>query len=190
MEIAWGREVSREFLGKVLGICVEFNWPLKSHASYLMACIDFESAGTFRSDIRNMAGSGATGLIQFMPSTAKGLGTTVADLAAMTPERQLDYVAAYFKPYAANIHTLSDMYMAILMPAYVGKPDSSVLFVAPNTNYRQNSGLDADRDGRVTKGEATAMVRRRLELGLADNNKLEASICLCPQEGAGNDPTG
>ena len=39
----------------------------------------------FRANIKNAAGSGAVGLIQFMPSTARSLGTTSERLAAMTP---------------------------------------------------------------------------------------------------------
>ncbi|HBC04295.1 MAG TPA: hypothetical protein DC015_08915, partial [Aequorivita sp.] len=41
--------------------------------NWLMAVINFESAGTFSPSIQNKY-SGATGLIQFMPSTAKSLG--------------------------------------------------------------------------------------------------------------------
>ena len=37
----------------------------------LMAVMSFETGGTFNPNIRNAAGSGATGLIQFMPSTAR-----------------------------------------------------------------------------------------------------------------------
>ena len=65
--------------------------------------------------------SGATGLIQFMPSTAIGLGTTTAALAAMTAEDQLEYVERYFKPYRNRLNTLEDLYMAILWPIAVGK---------------------------------------------------------------------
>jgi hypothetical protein len=45
----------------------------------------------------------ATGLIQFMPATAKGLGTTTDALKNMTAVEQLDYVYKYFKPYAGKI---------------------------------------------------------------------------------------
>lgn len=37
------------------------------------------------------------GLIQFMPETAIGLGTTQEDLLKMTPEQQLTYVEKYFR---------------------------------------------------------------------------------------------
>lgn len=124
----------------------------------------FESAETFSPTIKNAAGSGAIGLIQFMPATARGLGTTSEKLAEMTGVQQLQYVERYFAPYAPAIHSLSDMYMAILMPFYIGKPDHSVLFSA-GASYRQNSGLDANRDGKVTKLEATGMVQAKLDKG-------------------------
>lgn len=41
-----------------------------------MAAMAFESGETFSPSIKNAAGSGAVGLIQFMPSTAKALGTS------------------------------------------------------------------------------------------------------------------
>ena len=40
----------------------------------------------------------------------------------------------------------------------VGKPDSAVLFSAPSAVYAQNQGLDANRDGQVTKGECASRV--------------------------------
>lgn len=54
------------------------------------------------SSLATVATSGATGLIQFMPATAQGMGTTTAALAAMSAVQQLDYVQRYFKPYAAR----------------------------------------------------------------------------------------
>ena len=51
---------------------------------YLYAVMSFETGGTFDPAQKNMAGSGATGLIQFIPSTAEGLGTSTSELARMT----------------------------------------------------------------------------------------------------------
>ena len=163
--IAWGKKVERPFVDKVLGICKDFQWD-DDHASYLMSCMAFESAETFSPTIRNAAGSGATGLIQFMPATARGLGTTTADLAKMTAVEELDYVKLYFRPYYRRINTLSDMYMAILLPKYIGQPEDSALFTGGTVAYRQNSGLDANKDGKVTKREAAAKVQKKLERGL------------------------
>jgi hypothetical protein len=116
--------------------------------------------------MKNMAGSGATGLIQFMPKTAKGLGTTTDALARMSAVAQLEYVELYFKPY--RVRTLEDVYMAILWPAAVGKPNDFVLFESPSKQYKQNRGLDQNGDGKVTKFEAAAAVRAKLTKGRTD----------------------
>ena len=116
MAIAWGAKVSAEFRRKVIDLC---EW-LGADPSHLMAAMAFETGETFSASVRNRA-SGATGLIQFMPSTARSLGTTTDKLAAMTAEDQLDYVRKYFAPYRNKMTTLSDVYMAILWPAAVAK---------------------------------------------------------------------
>lgn len=161
--LAWGRKVSQAFRDRLFEICQI----LGVEPDYLMACMAFESAETFSPSIRNAAGSGATGLIQFMPNTAKGLGTTTAALAAMTAEQQLEYVLAYFWPYRGRLHTLADVYMAILWPAGIGKPDDWVLWdqASRPTTYRQNAGLDLNKDGTITKAEAAAKVLAKLERG-------------------------
>ncbi|HWK70053.1 MAG TPA: transglycosylase SLT domain-containing protein [Burkholderiaceae bacterium] len=161
--LAWGNKVSAEFREVVFTICAA----LGIEPDYLMACIAWESAETFRPDIKNMAGSGATGLIQFMPKTAVGLGTTVEALARMTAVEQLDYVRMYFKPYQGRLKTLSDVYMAILWPAAIGMPENYILWKKGThpTTYRQNAGLDLDRDHDIEKQEAAAKVQAKLKRG-------------------------
>lgn len=163
-DLAWGAKVAPEFRQRVIDICKGFKWQ-DSQASDLMACMAFESGETFSPSIKNAAGSGATGLIQFMPSTAVGLGTTTAKLAALSATDQLEYVRRYFKPYAQRIQTLPDMYMAILLPSYVGRPDSAILF-SEGVSYRQNAGLDSNSDGIITKREAAAHVQAKLDKGM------------------------
>lgn len=166
--IAWGASpnVSPEFKAKVIRIAKE----LEVEPDHLMACMAFESGETFSPSVKNAAGSGAVGLIQFMPSTAEGLGTSTTALAAMTAVEQLDWVRNYFIDYKGKLTTLDDMYMVILWPAAVGKPDGHVLFdkadAAHPKRYQQNKGLDADGDGKVTKSEAAAAVRAKLTKGL------------------------
>jgi len=126
-----------------------------------MAVMGFESG--YSTTVRNGAGSGAVGLIQFMPDTARGLGTTTAKLAQMAPLQQLDYVEKYFKPYFGRVSTFADMYMTVLYPAAIGKADDFALFTKPSKAYRQNSGLDADGNGEVTKSEAAKGPRRFLK---------------------------
>jgi len=134
----------------------------------------FETGRSFSPAVRNAAGSGAVGLIQFMPATAQALGTTTAQLAAMSAVKQLDYVERYFQPRAGKLKTLEDVYMAILWPAAIGKPEGFVLFdradpVYPK-RYVQNAGLDFNKDGQITKAEAAARVRRTLQEGLRPAN--------------------
>lgn len=166
--IAWGSKVSPLFKARVLWMADA----LECDPDDLMACMHWESGGTFRADIKNAAGSGATGLIQFMPSTAIGLGTTTANLAKMTPEDQLNYVYKYFRPYAGKLANLGDLYMAILWPKGVGKPDHYVLFDRKKTptTFRQNAGLDVNKDGLVTRAECLVKVNERLAKGLRPEN--------------------
>lgn len=160
--IAWGARVSQAFKAKV----IEIAGRLGVSPGYLMACMAFETGETFDPAIKNAAGSGATGLIQFMPGTARALGTTVEALADMTALEQLDYVEKYFKPYRGKLKTLEDVYMAILYPAAIGKPGSHVLFETGSVAYEQNKGLDEDRDGNITLAEISAKVRAKYEKGL------------------------
>jgi len=166
--LAWGAKVSVAFGDKVRAIAVE----LGTDPNFLMAAMAFETGRSFSVSQLNRAGSGAVGLIQFMPHTATVLGTTSAELAAMTAEQQLAYVQKYFAPYTGKLHSLSDVYMAILWPVAVSKPDDFVLF-SQNINpavYRQNAGLDVNGDGRVTKSEAASKVETVLREGLEPGN--------------------
>ena len=139
----------------------------------LYAVMDFETGGTFDPAQKNAAGSGATGLIQFMPSTAEGLGTTTEDLAKMTRTEQLVYVDRYLENKNIQGAGVEDLYMSVLFPAAVGRPNDFVLFgkgasTFGNTDYSepiyydQNSGLDLNKDGSITKAEAASKVVERM----------------------------
>jgi hypothetical protein len=167
-QLCWGAKVSVLFRQKIRTIATN----LRTDVNFLMACMAFESGESFSPAKRNPV-SGATGLIQFMPKTAEGLGTTTAALAAMTAEDQLDFVAKYFAGNEGKLAALSDVYMAILFPVAVGKPDDFVLFARNGPNavaYQQNSGLDLDHDGRVTKAEAASKVADALARGFRPGN--------------------
>jgi D-alanyl-D-alanine carboxypeptidase/Bacterial SH3 domain/Transglycosylase SLT domain len=164
-KLAWGKKVSDEFRRRVREIADS----LKTDPDYLMACMAFESGETFSPSIRNAAGSGATGLIQFMPSTAQALGTTTDELASLTAVEQLEFVEKYFEPSIGKLSSLDDVYMAILWPVAVGKPRDYVLFRQDDPDhpkrYILNAGLDFNQDGLVTKAEAADRVRKTLEKG-------------------------
>lgn len=140
---------------------VEMSTRLKAKPAHILAAMAFETGGTFSAKQKNAAGSGATGLIQFMPKTARALGTSVEDLAKMSDIQQLEYVERYLRPYTGRMKTLSDVYMAILWPKAVGKPEDYVLFSRANgRTYAQNKGLDFNKDGNITKAEAAAKVQK------------------------------
>jgi hypothetical protein len=159
--LVFGTLVSKEFKERVCEICSE----LEIEPDYLMAAMAFESGESFSASKKNAAGSGAVGLIQFMPDTAASLGTTSEKLSKMTNVEQLDYVLKYFQPLKGKLKTLEDVYMAILYPTAVGKSNDHVLFESGTKKYSQNSGLDANKDGKITKGEAAACVKQKLISG-------------------------
>lgn len=166
--LCWGAKVSRQFRDRVRWIAQDLGMP----ADDLMACMAWESGETFSPSVKNAAGSGATGLIQFMPKTAISLGTTVQALAAMTAEDQLNVVYKYFRPFKGRLKNLGDIYMAILWPKGVGQPDSYVLWDrgAMPTTYRQNAGLDVNRDAAITRGECLVKIRERQARGFQQGN--------------------
>jgi len=108
--------------------------------------------------------SGATGLIQFMPDTAKHLGTTVAALKAMTNVQQLDYVYKYLAPYAGKMLSYIDVYFTVFFPLAIGKPDDWVFQTAKLSAAKiaaQNPAFDLDKDGKLTVAEVReAMLRK------------------------------
>ena len=158
--LPWGAKVGETFIEKLFEICDRMGWG-PDLADELMGCMAFESGRTFSPSVRNAAGSGATGWIQFMPATARDLGTTTDALARMSAVEQLEYVYAYFTKYRwhERVKTLEDMYMAILMPKYISSPLGTVLFSDGTRAYAQNRGLDANEDGKITKAEAAGKVR-------------------------------
>lgn len=127
--------------------------------SLVAACMKVETGGTFSPSIRNPF-SNATGLIQFMPNTARAMGTTVDDLARMSATKQLDYVKRYFAPYASRIrpNVPGDYYLAVFWPAAIGRPADYVITTSGTSVYDQNRGLDRDGDGRITVGDVTATI--------------------------------
>lgn len=168
--LAWGAKVSPAFRERV----EQIGAGLGCDASWLMAIMAQESGQTFEASIRNAAGSGAVGLIQFMPQTAAALGTSTAALAAMTAEAQLEYVADYFRPWTGRVKSLGDLYGAVIWPAMIGKPDSYVVFDKADPHhpklYLENHGLDLDHNGKITREEACARVTTLLNMGLKPPN--------------------
>jgi len=117
------------------------------------------------------AGSGATGLIQFMPSTAAGLGTTTAALKAMTNVQQLDYVLKYFKlaySYTSRrpvFRNLGDLYLFVFFPIAINHNEDWVLqssTLSAQTVANANKVVDLNKDGKITVGEFYQYIRNYL----------------------------
>jgi hypothetical protein len=114
--------------------------------------------------------SGATGLIQFMPATARGLGTSTAALRKMSATQQLDYVEKYYKNIKGKAKDVGDLYMYTFLPAAVGKPNnfvigskgsgSSVFGISQNSLYNQNKVFDKDNKGYYTVGDVKARISK------------------------------
>ena len=145
--------------GAFLGAVESASQNLGINSADLLTAISFETVGTFRPDIKN-PGSTATGLIQFLEKTAKGLGTSTAELAQMDRTQQMEYVEKYLRPFKGKMKNLGDVYMAIHWPAGVGKDDGYVMYRKGSENYDKNKGLDVSGDGTVTRGEALQRVRQ------------------------------
>lgn len=119
--------------------------------------------------------SGATGLIQFMPKTAQGLGTTTDELRTMSALDQLDYVERYYKPIAGKVKDIGDLYMFTFMPAAVGKPDEFKIGVKGSEDtvfklnrgklYSQNAVFDREGKGYYTVGDIKSRIANFTEEG-------------------------
>lgn len=110
--------------------------------------------------------SGATGLIQFMPATARALGTTTEELRAMDFAEQMQYVYLYLKPYAGKMQSQVDVYLAVFFPSAIAKANSFVLQtnkLSAQLIAQQNPAYDINRDKQITKGEVAEAITRILQ---------------------------
>ncbi len=131
--------------------------------NWLMAIMYFESAGTFSPSITNNIG--ATGLIQFIPSTAKGLGTSTSALRSMTAVQQLDYVEKYLKPYRGKFKSYIDVYFAVFFPLAIGKPDDWVIQgggLSASSIYNSNPAFRVQKDGKIRVWEVKKVMLSKL----------------------------
>ncbi len=135
---------------------------LAINPDWLMALMNSETGGTFSPSIRNAAGSGATGLIQFMPGTARSLGTTTDALAGMSNVEQLTWVEKYLTSFNKPILDYDDLYFIVFYPAAMGRPDD---WAFPSAIYSQNRGVDVNRDGIITVGDFKVWIRKHVPIG-------------------------
>ena len=94
----------------------------------LYAVMSFETGGTFDPAQENMVGKGATGIFSSCHQQQRDWEHLLKKLSKMTRTEQLKYVDKYFSNKGIEGGNLDDLYMAILFPVAVGKPDNFVLF--------------------------------------------------------------
>ena len=150
--------VTPEFLTEVNAMAER----LDTRPEYLLSAMSFETGGSFNPGVKNGLGSGATGLIQFMPKTAPELGTTTDELAKMTATEQLPYVEKYMQQHrkagkeSRPLNSLDSVYETILAghPSGVSDPNQ-VLYKEGSKEYKQNP-FDFNKDGKITFGEVSS----------------------------------
>ena len=146
------KENRKEFTEKVNNISSE----LGIEANWLMFVMWFESK--LNPQAVNPI-SGATGLIQFMPSTARSLGTTIGVLRHMNNVQQLDYVLAYLRPYKGRMRSWVDVYLAVFYPKAMGKPD---FVITSDIVAKQNKIFDIDKDLDISVKEIETVLRKSI----------------------------
>jgi hypothetical protein len=134
--------------------------------SYLAAVMAHETGGTFDPRERN-ADSGATGLLQWLPSSAPLLGTSIEAIAAMDQLEQLALVWPSYRPKQHRLKHWRDYFMANFLPSATGAPPSTVLFRRPSAGYAAHKGLDHDGDGAITVDDMTRSWARTMRAAQA-----------------------
>lgn len=134
------------------------------------------------------ASTGATGLIQFMPATARSLGTTTEALRGMSAAQQMQYVEKYFDsvrlPQGASA---GQLYAYVFLP---GRARREVLTAAGENFYEANRGLDMDGDGRITISDLDMrMARYGGTLASSSASMAAADQAQLMRTGQGSSPT-
>jgi hypothetical protein len=146
------KENKKEFTEKVNNICTE----LRIEANWLMFVMWFESK--LNPQAVNPI-SGATGLIQFTPTTARSLGTTTDVLKHMSNVQQLDYVLAYLRPYKGRMKRWIDVYLAVFYPKAMGKPN---FVITSDIVAKQNKIFDLNKDLDISVKEIETALRKQI----------------------------
>ena len=120
----------------------------------------------------------ATGLIQFYPSTAAELGTSVDELYRMSRAQQMKYVDKFFEK--ANLRegaNGAEIYATVFAPNIRGKDDpNTTLYKSPSREYADNAPLDLNSDGKITVAEMGERLRdKKVEFNIGDKPAVQSS---------------
>ncbi len=170
---------------------------------WLDAAIAFETANTFSVSKPNAAGSGAMGLIQFMPETSVNIGIikagpkpptsqpdarkawyadikvrSQAALSKMTFQEQLGWVRKYFLPNRGKLKSLEDVYLTIFYPIEIGRAPTDIIAYTGDPVYTQNAGFDRGEKGFITRGDVTATIVNKLHGAIATGQQIAVPVAL------------
>lgn len=153
--------LSQGFYNKVVQVAKR----IKCNPDDLMALMNSES--NLNPASQNPS-SNATGLIQFMPTTAKGLGTSVEKLKTMSAEQQLVYVEKYLlevkKSAGYNDTDTIDagtLYALTFLPKFAKQEILVAQDNDPRGYYKNNAGLDFNKDGKITKADLAKQLDKK-----------------------------
>ena len=164
-----------DFIPKLMQVSEKLN----IKPEQLLGAISLETMGTFNPAIKSRLSS-ASGLIQFLESTANELGTTTEDIRRMSGTDQLDFVEKFLsksrKRFPKSGATDSDVYMSIFRPQSVGKKENTVLYKRGSKRYEANKALDPNKKGYVTKGMASQVIQPHINKASQILNRYRQSI--------------
>ena len=153
----WLKNTGGEVSQKLLDIAHRHGWDPNA-----LACIiQIESGGDPQARNRD---SGATGMIQWMPSTAKLYGTTTADIFKMKQVEQLDLAERYWQDvFPSPPRLVGDYYLGNFYPKAIGQADDYVIAREGEKAYDWNKTLDVSKDGILTAGDARSVFESRYQ---------------------------
>jgi hypothetical protein len=130
---------------KAYQVCERFNIKIED----LLLLFRIESGGNPKA--RNPL-SNAVGLIQWLPKTAVGFGTTTRELYNMSTTEQLEHVEKYLEYYEPEegYQDFIDIYLAVFHPAALGKSNNYIIGKQGSKAVVQNQFVDKNKDGVLT----------------------------------------
>ena len=157
----WKKDM--EFMDKVNKFADE----KKIKASDLLAVMASESG--FDPTAKNPT-SGAMGLIQFTPKTAKFLGTSTEDLSKMSRSEQFEYVKKFFEKSGGLKEgaNAGDIYAQIYLPS---KKNDNILSKKGEDYYEGNKEFDIGGKGYITKEDLQQRAEKKKKEFYIENVK-------------------
>lgn len=144
-ELKWSEQEKSAFKTKLETVSQNLN----INPNWLMAVMKKESG--FDPRITNKS-TNATGLIQFVPDTARSLGTSVSALKNMSAIDQLNYIEKYYK--GGNYNGVKDLYLKTFFPAAMKySDDPNYVFKSKDISAQQVARANpwiAKNDNQIT----------------------------------------